>query len=508
MISVLPKEYAANPVPGVGEDFHGIPWWDNEARAEKERELRDSGQTFRGVRPVGFLVSGDWIAIQPLAMADDPAGPKFLEWVIGILSDHFDRGGIELRSVLSSWASYCRPKWNPSLVESLANLADRKRATRKARDAFDELLGEEPYSRETHLVPGLWRESRPLLIGGPLKACKSQIAMNLGVSLAHARPFMGMPAREWPRRVVLFSVEPGRKHLERLLMLQSGTPADDEPECYNAFAVPPEGGCVAIETRCPQLGASAARKALAGWLRYYKFDVAIFDPLYLLLPASVNVTDAPAVGRFLRAVTETCLSENVTPAFVCHSLKHVPPGRPMNLTDLWGAGVAEYARCWLLVNRELPFDPTRPGEHKLVVHAGSSDNQASLLRASISEATDYSSWSMECGPFAPASPVPANAPATPITLDPALPPRTSEAAAQIAQDKIREALAALSCREPDALVPRKRLAENAGIRSGSLVACALGRLQMRGEIEVFERAGRTRGKVHLVRRRAAYPPAC
>src|SRR5262249_47609882 len=110
----------------------------------------------------------------------------------------------------------------------------------------------------------------------------------------------------------------------------------------------------------------------------------IIDPLYLCFPGA-NPLSMFDMGPRLRAVSDACLRAGATPLLVHHTTEDVRPGKVPELADLAFAGIKQFARQWLLVNRRLPYRPERPGDHRLWLVAGGSAGQSLLLAVDINE---------------------------------------------------------------------------------------------------------------------------
>jgi sugar phosphate isomerase/epimerase len=153
----------------------------------------------------------------------------------------------------------------------------------------------------------------------------------------------------------------------------------------------------------PQLGNPHDLDELATGLKTHGAEVCILDPLYLsLLTAAALGPDAAknvfAIGPLLLGITRRCLAVGCTPVFVHHANKSIPTGEPMELSSLTGAGCAEFARQWLLLNRREPY--RGDGKHSLWLNVGGSCGQGGLFSLTVREGTleeDFSgrTWEVE-----------------------------------------------------------------------------------------------------------------
>jgi len=92
--------------------------------------------------------------------------------------------------------------------------------------------------------------------------------------------------------------------------------------------------------------------------------VAIIDPLYLCLMGGADRASANnlyEVGPVLFKAAKACLLAGATPVFLHHATKSAKKNaEPLDLEDLAWAGIGEFARQWLLLNRREPFAWHRP----------------------------------------------------------------------------------------------------------------------------------------------------
>src|SRR5262249_19564037 len=138
-----------------------------------------------------------------------------------------------------------------------------------------------PYTALAVPVQNILVKNQPAVIGGPRKALKTSLLIDLALSLAAPRtaPF-GPPARflgrfevPTPARVALFSGESGAATIQetaRRICAARGTTLARSGVFWN-FAV-------------PHLADPLELEVLQGVIRENRLEVVVLDPLYLALP--------------------------------------------------------------------------------------------------------------------------------------------------------------------------------------------------------------------------------
>jgi hypothetical protein len=234
--------------------------------------------------------------------------------------------------------------------------------------------------RPTWLVQRLLVRGMPGVMGAPKKTLKTSIMVDLAVSLASGRDFLGHWKVYRPVRVAMLSGESGQFALQdtarRVCRAKGIDLADLQDMLLWMFEL-------------PQLANGAHVRALQEGLRAACVEVLLFDPLYLallsgVLPGQINAENLFHIGPLLLSVTSACLEVGCTPFMVHHSRKHLPLGEVMELDDLSYSGIAEFARQWLLLSRREKFDP-EAGLHHLYLNAGGSTGQSGLWAVDVTE---------------------------------------------------------------------------------------------------------------------------
>jgi hypothetical protein len=243
------------------------------------------------------------------------------------------------------------------------------------------------------LAEGLFEVGRPLLICGPTKSLKTKIAIDLGVSLASATPFLGTFGVVKERKVAIFShaAEPALSNAIRTIL---------------AARKLGSAKSLSYASVLPSLATGEQCETYASALLGSGIEVVILDPLTLVLFDSV--TEAQSAGNIfvvqlrLHQILRTLIAAGITPVIVHSTTKDhiysptsraettgwcpVPDSAWPHLGDITYTGIVDSVSQWLLLRRATAFCPAT-GIHHLLVGHGSNSGLGGQFQLRIKERT-------------------------------------------------------------------------------------------------------------------------
>jgi replicative DNA helicase len=368
------------------------------APAEGPREAPRAG----GPQPPGAVESKAlaYLETLPPAVSGDGGHDRTFH-AASVLTQGFALTPQQALPLLRQYNERCQPPWSDDELRHKLEGAAKKEGPRGyllgpapaggpqapggfRADFLDCAALEDAAVKPRWLVTKALVAGQPAVVGGPKKSLKTSLVIDLAVSLAGGRPFLGAFQVPQAVPVLLLSGESG----------QAAVLDAARRVCQAKGLKFRECGALLWGFRLPRLSCAADLATLAAALRARGTKVVIIDPLYLCMLAGsggegIQASNMFQMGPLLLDVAEACLGAGATPVLVHHTRKQnqVLRGRdsePLDLEDLAYSGVAEFARQWLLVSRREKFDP-EVGEHKLWLAVGGSAGHAGLYGVDVRE---------------------------------------------------------------------------------------------------------------------------
>ena len=230
-----------------------------------------------------------------------------------------------------------------------------------------------------YFVEWLLVQGQPCVIAGPKKALKTNISIDLALSLSIGEKFLGVFNVPAAVRVGLMSGESGEATIQETARRIANSKHWSLDNFYN----------VVWSFTVPQLGNLEHTAALREFSIEHELDVLIIDPTYLAL---AEVGDSAGnmfvVGRILKSLVDLSAETGVTPILIHHLRKTIAdPFVPPELEDIAWAEFQEFVRQWLLIERRAKYDPDNGGHHELWLNVGGSSGHSGLWGVNIDEGT-------------------------------------------------------------------------------------------------------------------------
>jgi hypothetical protein len=230
-----------------------------------------------------------------------------------------------------------------------------------------------------YLINGVLVQGQPGVLAGPKKTLKTNISVDLAISLAQGGYFLNRFAVAKPTRVGVMSGESGAATIQETARRVAKSKGFALEDCDNA--------CWCFDV--PQLGNVLHTDALRAFVERHALEVLILDPTYLMMMGiGDDAGNLFVVGAVLKSLTDLAQQTGVTP-LLCHHLKKgvADPYEPAELENIAWAGFQEFVRQWILLNRRVRYDPDRGGHHELWMSVGGSAGHSGIWGLNIDEGT-------------------------------------------------------------------------------------------------------------------------
>lgn len=230
-----------------------------------------------------------------------------------------------------------------------------------------------------YLIDGILVKGQPAIIAGPKKSLKTNLSVDLTLSLCTGTPFLGRFPVVKPIRAGLMSAESGEATMQETARRIAFSKGLKLPPCELAT------WCFDV----PQLKNFMHLKALRKFITKNSLELLILDPAYQMLAGvGDDAANMFVVGPMLKTLGDILKECNCTP-ILCHHFKKgkLDPYAPAELEDIAWAGFQEYFRQWGLLNRRVRYDPDRGGHHELWFQVGGSAGHSGMWGLNIDEGT-------------------------------------------------------------------------------------------------------------------------
>jgi hypothetical protein len=266
--------------------------------------------------------------------------------------------------------------WKPTRANDHATPAQARQRERLKVISSAELANTE--AKIPYLIDGILVAGQPCILAGGKKTLKTNVSVDLVLSLAQAGLFLGKFKVQNAVRVALLSGESGRATIAetaRRIAAAKKCALENFEHVLWGFNL-------------PRLGEPGCHEALDEFIRNNELAAVVIDPTYLALPLGDSASNLFHVGEKLADVNEVFQQNGCTAILSHHTRKNsVNPFDPPELEDIAWAGFPEWARQWLLIGRRKKYNPEQGGHHELWVNVGGSVGHSSLWAVNIDEGT-------------------------------------------------------------------------------------------------------------------------
>ena len=229
-----------------------------------------------------------------------------------------------------------------------------------------------------YLIDDVLVAGQPMVIGARSKSLKTTLAIDMAVSLGTGTKFLDKFATQ-QARVAMFSGESGGPTIrETALRVAKHKQVElAEATCRWYF-------------RLPLLSDAQHLARLRAKILKHHLQIVFIDPLYMALHTAKTAGQAGNVfmaGALLGEVTRIGQETNCTIVLLHHFAKTRAsnPSDPATLEELSQAGMAEWARQWILLERREPY--ADDGRHAMWMRTGGSAGHAGLWALDVNEGT-------------------------------------------------------------------------------------------------------------------------
>jgi replicative DNA helicase len=233
------------------------------------------------------------------------------------------------------------------------------------------------YAQDYHIVNVLAKKQNGSVLG-PMKVMKTTAGVvDLGMSVATARPFLNYFEVQACARVGIFSLESGAANIQesaRRIAKSKGLELGDISSLCWCFDR-------------PKLQDPRHLVAIQKFIDDDELEILFIDPTYFTMRLSAqDAGNLFVVGHLLDGLNQISDKTGASIILAHHTKKtREDKHAAVELDDVAWAGFGEWMRQWICLNRYEPYDPDNPGVHKLILSCGGSAGHSGRWTVEIEE---------------------------------------------------------------------------------------------------------------------------
>lgn len=236
---------------------------------------------------------------------------------------------------------------------------------------------------EEFLIDQVLIQNQPFIGAGEFKTLKTTLLIMMALSLCTGKKFLDRFEVRQRKRVLFCSAESGKKKIRKTIYAVA-------KQMGISIAELRDGGFLKLSWWVPKISSLEVMDYFKNEVDKAQAEVVFIDPLYQALDdqqASMILN-----GQQLASLCNYILDARATPVCCDHvkrSSENARNREPLELSDISGAGKAEYFRQWMLVSRRCKFAPEGNRKpHELWLSIGGSEGHSSQLALDVVETFD------------------------------------------------------------------------------------------------------------------------
>ena len=237
--------------------------------------------------------------------------------------------------------------------------------------------------KEDFIIDQVLIENQSEVVAGEFKTLKTTLLIMMALSLCSGAKFLGRYEVLKKKRVLFCSAESGKRKIRKTIFAVTKQMGINLAELRDS-------GFLKLSWWVPKISSLEVMEYFKNEVDKAKAEVVMIDPLYQALDdqqASMILN-----GQQLAALCNYVLDAGATPICCDHvkrSSENARNREPLELSDISGAGKAEYFRQWMLVSRRSKFQPEENRKpHELWLSIGGSEGHSSQLALDVVENFD------------------------------------------------------------------------------------------------------------------------